>query len=83
MFKFLRSVWEDCKAWRRGDRRIASRYSRGRIYERRNPDPESPSGIHRKVKAKGTATLHMEITRENGDVEQIDVPADVEKLIGD
>jgi len=71
--KFFVSVWEDMKAWRRGDRRTGPRGGRGHIYERREPDLESPSGIKRKAKASGTASLSMTITRANGDIEHVNL----------
>ena len=33
---YIRGVWQDYKAWRRGERRIGSYGARGRIWEKRN-----------------------------------------------
>ena len=39
MNAWLRSFWEDVKAYRRGERRVAPRGARGRIYVKKNGQP--------------------------------------------
>ncbi len=68
-------IWEDFKAKRRGEHRIAPRGERGRVYAKNEPDPQP--GHH--VRARGKATLHMKVTRANGDVEHYDAPVDIEE----
>ena len=36
MIQRIKWLWEDFKAWRRGERRIAPHGATGRIYERKN-----------------------------------------------
>lgn len=76
----LRVLWEDFKAFRRGERRIAPRsITRGRIYERKSVDqPSSGSGFA--VRRTPKATLTMEITRADGTVERVVVPASVREV---
>ena len=40
--RWLKWLWEDAKAWRRGDRRIAPRGARGRIYRRKGAEGRGP-----------------------------------------
>jgi len=77
VLQYLRSFWEDFKAFRRGERRVAPRSChRGRIYAPRNLIPESSSGgIGFNVKRAPQATLTMRITRLDGTVETHVVPA--------
>lgn len=65
-FALLRWLWEDFKAYRRGERRIAPRGSRGRIYEKKAGSSkragwhEARGGVKditvtgRKIRADGT-----------------------------
>lgn len=65
-FSLLRWLWEDWKAYRRGERRIAPRGSRGRIYEKKSGGTSQPGHRHmrggvkeievtaRKIHADGT-----------------------------
>lgn len=72
----IRVLWEDLKAFRRGERRIAPRsVTRGRVYARKNED--TPSGSHFATKREPKATLSMKITRADGSVERVVVPATV------
>jgi hypothetical protein len=75
----LRVLWEDLKAFRRGERRIAPRSQhRGRVYARKNED--TPSGNYFATKRAPKATLRMKITRADGTVEHVVVPANVTKI---
>jgi hypothetical protein len=77
--KFLKSVWEDYKARRRGERRIAPRGAKGRVYTKDSVPEESPNGV-KSAKGRATGQLTMKITRANGDVETVVVPATVTQL---
>lgn len=70
MFK----LWEDFKAKRRGEVRVAPGL-RGRIYAKKEEIAEA--GDH-SAKTKGKAFLHMKITRADGSIEELTVPATVE-----
>ena len=74
---FWQSLWEDFKAWRRGERRVAPREQTGRVYER-NDEPSS-GGAH-KASARATAVCRAKITRADGTVEYVTLPAEVIKL---
>lgn len=58
---FVTEKWNDLKAWRRGETRVAPSGTRGRVY------------------ARGKAELEMKVTRADGSVEHIKVPATVER----
>jgi hypothetical protein len=71
----FRVLWEDLKAFRRGERRIAPRsIHRGRVYARKDEDTNS-GGFTFIAKREPKATLTMKITRADGTVEHIVVPA--------
>jgi hypothetical protein len=73
---------EDWKAKRRGERRIAPfGTTRGRIYvkDAETQAPEANDGVKRAF-AEATATLNMKITRVDGSIEEIEVPAEIEEL---
>jgi hypothetical protein len=71
----FRVLWDDLKAFRRGERRIAPRsVHRGRVYARK--DEDTP-GTHFATKRTPKATLRMKITRADGTVEHVVVPATV------
>lgn len=70
---FFRALWEDFKAFRRGEKRVAPRQVRGRVYARKGGGGGSSIVIGKTPKA----TLTMTVTRANGDVETIKVPAKV------
>ena len=55
---FIRSVVMDLRAWRRGERRIAPRGVRGRVYEKRN----EAGGAH-EFDQKTKFTLYARIIR--------------------
>lgn len=61
MLKWIQCLWQDLKAWRRGERRIAPRpATRGRVYARKDDNPGKP-GNHLTAraapKARITATI--------------------------
>ena len=58
----FRETWQNFKAWRRGERRIAPAGTRGRVYEQKNP---SSSGAH-KVETKTTYTTLARVIRADG-----------------
>jgi hypothetical protein len=75
---FIRSLVEDFKAHRRGEKRIAPRGTRGRIYAPKVGSVAADNeGMSFRVSKTPTAQLTMKITRANGDVETIVVPAQV------
>lgn len=74
---YIRSLWEDFKAFRRGEQRVTPRGVRGRIYSRVIGDSSSPGSVN--VKAGPTASLTMTVRRADGRVETITVPAKVSK----
>lgn len=64
----LRELWEDAKAWRRGERRVAPHGTRGRVYRRKKGDvPAGPMP----GTATGTATMTAKIVRADGTVEDL------------
>lgn len=75
MFNYLRTFVEDFKAHRRGEVRVAPRGHTGRVYAKSS----APSSVAR-VSAQPVATLTMHITRANGTVETVTVPATVKAL---
>lgn len=75
---FFRSLWEDFKAWRRGEQRVAPRSQSGRVYAR-NDRVEAPGGAHN-VSARATAVCRAKITRADGTVEHVTLPAEVIEL---
>ncbi len=64
----------------RGERRIAPYGSRGRIYERKNPEPASTGEAGREFSAGPTCTVTAKITRADGTVEMVDLPGSVTNL---
>ena len=58
--------------WRRGDRRIAPRGVRGRVY--RNPADDAPSGVKIPVDAK--MNLSAKVTRADGTIEDYQIMPD-------
>ena len=67
-------------AWRRNERRVAPYGARGRVFEKKNPEVAQSSPGNVNVKAGPTATLEMKITRKDGTVETIVVPATAELI---
>jgi hypothetical protein len=53
---FFKNVWEDLKAFRRGERRVAPHGVTGRVYAKRNPE-KNLAGGGQKVLAKTTITI--------------------------
>jgi hypothetical protein len=76
---YARELKEDVKARRRGEVRVVPRGhgNKGRVYERvQTPEGEAAEGRFLfSSRGKPVATLTMKITRANGDVEIIKVPA--------
>ena len=69
---YFRRLWEDYKAYRRGERRVAPKNVRGRIYAR----AASTSG-GTQIGATPKASLEITITRADGSVEKQIVPSEV------
>ena len=67
--------WQDFKAWRRGEQRVAPKGVRGRIYSKKEGAPSSPNNI--RTSARSKVTLRMQVIRANGQVEEVVVPAEV------
>ncbi len=69
MFTRIREFWRDVKAWRRGERRIAPRGVRGRIYEKRAAPlgeiPGGSAGAHR-APTKTTFRMMARVIRADG-----------------
>lgn len=76
MINFLRSLVSDFRAWRRGERRVAPRSARGRVYAR--PDSEALGPV--RVRREPTARLLLTITRANGSIEHVEAPASITKV---
>lgn len=74
----IRRWIEDFKAYRRGEVRI-SKGDRGRVYADRI-EPEKASGGHSVSAGRGSASLHIKVTRADGTVEEQTVPAKVHYL---
>ncbi len=62
MFTRIRAVWQNYKAWRRGERRVAPYGARGRIYEQKNAPPSSAL----EVETKTTYTTLARVIRADG-----------------
>lgn len=73
--EYVKTFVDDFKAHRRGEKRVAPRHVRGRVYAKKSG--EADDGVVFKVKKEPVATLTMKVTRENGTVEVIKVPAQV------
>lgn len=75
----VKKLWEDLKARRRGEKRVASRKIRGRVYEKTPPDPtQSPVG-QASMKVSPQATCNIKVTRADGTVEHYEAPAQIEQ----
>jgi hypothetical protein len=72
---FIRSFVEDFKARRRGEKRIAPRGLRGRVYA--SNAPADAGGTVVRIGKTPTAQLTMTIRRADGTVEKVTVPAKV------
>lgn len=72
---YFKTMWEDFKAYRRDEVRVAPKGVRGRVYA----EKDAPTSPGHSVASKGKAELEMIVTRVNGDVERIVVPATVER----
>ncbi len=57
---FFRSLVEDFKAWRRGERRVAPRQLVGRVYA---PKDQPAVGGAKASRAKGKLTMHRRVFR--------------------
>ena len=68
------------RARQRGEVRVAPYGTRGRVFAKKN-EPQSNQGpLMEPITSKATAVIHMKVTRANGDVEHITVPATVTKV---
>lgn len=76
---FIKEVLSDIKAYRRREVRISPRGTRGRIYASKDSMGTSTgsAGSTMNVKADPEATLTMTITRSDGSIETVKVPAKV------
>lgn len=63
MFERIREYWQDFKAWRRGEYRVAAYGGRGRVYARR--DEEAPSAAMQ-VTARTTYKTLARVIRKDG-----------------
>lgn len=64
-------LWEDFKAWRRGEKRIKGA-TRGRCFVKKNPELPPDSDI-KKATAKATMKLtKIRVIRKDGTIEEID-----------
>ena len=63
----LREYWEDFKALRRGERRVAPHGQRGRVYGSKN----TPSSPLVQATSKSMVRIDMKIIRADGTVEEI------------
>jgi hypothetical protein len=73
--EYVKTLVEDVKAWRRGERRVAPRGVRGRVYA---PKEEAASGGSVvRIRKEPIASLVMKVTRADGSTETIEVPAQV------
>ncbi len=61
MVGFLKSIWDDLKAFRRGETRVAPRGSRGHTHARKNEPLHRQPGSH--IKSGGTGTAHIRPSR--------------------
>ena len=77
VFAYLKTFWEDFKAHRRGEKRVAPRNVRGRVYAREGDEPQGTSFV---IKRKPTASLVMTVRRKDGTTEIIKVPAQVTEI---
>ncbi len=71
MFKRIREIWQNYKAWRRGERRIAPSGARGRVYEQKDMPPSSAREVDTKmvyttlarvIRADGSPDEHYNLT---------------------
>jgi len=72
---------EAFKGWRRGEVRVAPYGTRGRVWAKKEDtlvEPSAPGDIN--VTAGPTAVLDMKVTRADGSVEHIRVPATAEQI---
>jgi hypothetical protein len=80
VIEYLKTYVEDVKAWRRGEKRVAPRGARGRVYALRNGEtPAVGSGTTFLFRKEPTANLVMRVIRADGSVETIKVPAQVNR----
>lgn len=78
---FFRSLVSDIKARFRGEKRIAPRGTRGRVYQKPQDVPASGRGSSALgVKPQPEATLTITVTRADGTVESQTVPAQVTEV---
>lgn len=64
---YLRTFWEDVKARRRGETRVAPRGTRGRVYAK--PEGGSPAGMVATSRPKAAMTAR--IIRKDGTIEDL------------
>jgi len=65
LLQIIAERWQDYKAWKRGERRIAPRGSRGRVYERIEPHElsEMPGGMN----PQHIGTIHLKARHIHAD----------------
>lgn len=71
--EMLRILWEDVKAWWRGERRVAPRNVRGRVYARRD---ESGGTMSAKARLKGRMSLRVYRAARDVWEDPINVPSE-------
>jgi hypothetical protein len=56
---YLKTVWEDAKAYRRGEVRVAPRGVTGRVYARKDGQDSSPGSIELQASSVGTISAKV------------------------
>ena len=74
----FKELWQDFKAYRRGERRVAPYGTRGRVYAPKIA--KSDPGSVKLVTKEPTASVNIKITRADGSVETMSVPAKVKRV---
>jgi len=77
---FFRSLIQDIKARFRGEKRIAPRGTRGRVYQKPQDVPSGRGAAPFGVRPQPEATLTITVTRADGTVESQTVPAHVTEV---
>ena len=78
----IKELWDDIKAWWRKEERVVPHGIRGRVYADKDPERRERDRIKLNIDAgmKPKAHLQMKVTRADGTVETIEVPAGVQYI---
>lgn len=68
----IRYYWENFKAWRRGEVRIAPRGVTGRVFAKKNAEPAPDTGMSTMV--RGKVSTELKITKADGTVHVVHLP---------